>query len=421
MIDPGIIRERAPGGRAARTALLVLMLTLPPVVGGCAGTERGTVIRRDSAGVGIVESPTAQWGPSDGWTIADTPRVSIGVEDGAESYQLSRVGGVARLDDGGIAVGDGGSSQLRFYDSNGAFVQSRGRRGQGPEEFAEFSSLRIWRAPNGDLLVNDSGNGRINVFDASGSFIRTIRLAQPPNGSRAFLFDVFADGSLFAAAPVGDGGLRSEVAGPHPRVDFDYLRYSADGTSPTVITRVVERPRYVNKVGTITHFPYIPLTPAPQFAVRGASTLVYRGPHAEIEELGSSGAPIGIIRWEPGEARRVADIWDRYVRESLDGMEESQRTRYEHFYRQDLALPELVPSSDAMLVDATGTLWVRRYRLPWETAQRWDILTSEGEWLGTLATPDRVTIAQVGRDFVLGTHRDSLGVERVQLFDLTRR
>ena len=386
----------------------------------CGGDRAPSGREYDSANVRVIEATSPMLADTGSWRVRAAPRVSIGVETGDDHYQFSRVGGIARLRDGRIVVGDGGSSQLRLFDSTGVFIAAHGTKGQGPGEFGEFSNLRIWRAPNGELLVNDSGNDRINIFDSSGTYQRAVKLGESPIGPRVFLNDVFADGTLLASAPEGGGRLNAEVVGPLAPMRFAYLRYSPAGEYLGTIVEVVDRQRYVNEFGTIRHFPYIPLTGEPKVVARGRTVLVYRGGAAEIEQWSERGVREATIRWRGAEPRSVESVWDRYVQESLDRMQGQQREQYQHYYRQPLPLPETVPAAEALLVDADDHLWIRRYRLPWETVQQWDIFSPDGWWLTTLETPDRLTVSQVGSDFVLGTHRDSLGVERVRLHELTR-
>jgi hypothetical protein len=48
------------------------------------------------------------------------------------------------------------------------------------------------------------------------------------------------------------------------------------------------------------------------------------------------------------------------------------------------------------------------------------IFAPDGEWLGTIALPDRLTVLEIGSDYVLGVWRDEFDVERVQLLTLER-
>src|SRR5688572_24932772 len=51
------------------------------------------------------------------WTVATSPVVSIGEVEGAQEYMFSQVVGAVRLSDGRFAVANGGSNELRVYDS----------------------------------------------------------------------------------------------------------------------------------------------------------------------------------------------------------------------------------------------------------------------------------------------------------------
>ena len=220
-----------------------------------------------------------------GWSISRAPLLSIGSENGPQTSQFSRIGGAVRLADGRIVVGNGASAQLRFFDSTGAFLMAKGRRGQGPEEFGEISSLRIWLTPGGELLVNDSGNDRLNVFDQS-PLLRTLKLAPAPAGPRVFLVNVFSDGTLLASAQAGGGRLNAEVVGPLAPITFSYLRYSPTGEFQRELLSAAERPRYVNEYGTTRHFPYIPATAAPVLAAHDETVVVYGGLRARDRGMG---------------------------------------------------------------------------------------------------------------------------------------
>ncbi len=71
-----------------------------------------------------------------------------------------------------------------------------------------------------------------------------------------------------------------------------------------------------------------------------------------------------------------------------------------------------------MLVDATSHVWLERYRLPGDTLPSWDVIAPNGRWLGAVSIPSRLRVMQVGEDFVLGRHLDSLGVERIRVHRL---
>jgi hypothetical protein len=101
-------------------------------------------------------------------------------------------------------------------------------------------------------------------------------------------------------------------------------------------------------------------------------------------------------------------------------MDSAQRARYDHFYGLSHPLPETVPAFQGLVVDDEGNAWLERYRLPGDAESRWEVVAPDGKWLGQIVAPPRLRLYQVGRDFVLGRHLDSLGVERVRVHKLTR-
>lgn len=96
------------------------------------------------------------------------------------------------------------------------------------------------------------------------------------------------------------------------------------------------------------------------------------------------------------------------------------------WYRQavrDLPVPEHRPAHGDLLLDSEGFVWAARYwspRLEADEPVRWDIFDPSGTWLGTLDTPERFTVLEVGRDYVLGVRRDDLDVEQVEVLGLER-
>src|SRR5688500_5888961 len=83
------------------------------ICAGCAsgdsarGSGRETVIRRDSAGITIVENTVAEPADSARWTVDTGPSVTIGVESGDEAYQFGTIRGVFPLPNGMIVVLNG--------------------------------------------------------------------------------------------------------------------------------------------------------------------------------------------------------------------------------------------------------------------------------------------------------------------------
>jgi hypothetical protein len=117
----------------------------------------------------------------------------------------------------------------------------------------------------------------------------------------------------------------------------------------------------------------------------------------------------------------VREVWDRYRADHMASQTRpEQRRRWNDFYDQALPLPDSVPVLVSLRVDASSNVWAERYRLPWDTVPRWDVFDEVGRWLGAVSMPRDFTVYEIGRDHVLGRHRDELGVERIRLHALRR-
>ncbi len=87
---------------------------------------------------------------------------------------------------------------------------------------------------------------------------------------------------------------------------------------------------------------------------------------------------------------------------------------------ESMAVPDTRPAYGRLLVDADGDLWAAEYsRYPFPPAQ-WTVFDPDGRLLGTVDTPERFDLQQVGPDWVLGVWRDPLGVEYVRRYPLMK-
>ncbi|MHC4447422.1 MAG: hypothetical protein ACYSXF_06540, partial [Planctomycetota bacterium] len=131
---------------------------------------------RDSAGIQIIESVRPLWGDQEGWHVVPEPSLTIGGGDGPGEELLHDVRGVVRLDDGDVALANAGSSELRFYDSDGSFRAGVGGEGQGPGEFC--SIRRLWKMGDSLYVYDFQQGNRVSVFTVDGTFV----LQSPPGG-----------------------------------------------------------------------------------------------------------------------------------------------------------------------------------------------------------------------------------------------
>lgn len=85
------------------------------------------------------------------------------------------------LDEGGnVYVLDSGNHRIQKFDSQGRFVASLGRHGQGPGEFQYPQSIDI--DEEGNIYVADSGNQKIHILKPDGTFLKDIDVTDESPG-----------------------------------------------------------------------------------------------------------------------------------------------------------------------------------------------------------------------------------------------
>jgi len=198
-----------------RTTLLSAWLL---AVAACAPSEPGT----DTAAP--VELPLL--------TLSE-PTLEIGLVDGDDEYLFGAIESVLRLADGRVAVSDGGTSRVSFYDSEGRFTGSFGGEGDGPGEFRILSHLY----PHGtdSLRALDGRTGLVSTFDVNGEYggqVDGYDLSQ----DSTFSLDALLSGRFWVDEAL-EANARARVKAaldrlPPPRLSPGYrvVRVARDGT-----------------------------------------------------------------------------------------------------------------------------------------------------------------------------------------------
>lgn len=107
------------------------------------------------------------------WTVNDSPIVSIAPDNGGAASPLFFITGAHRFEDGSVVVASSGTSELRYFSSNGDLIRIVGRQGDGPEE---FGSLGFVQSVSDSLWVYNLTHSRFAVLDREGRFGRLVPL-----------------------------------------------------------------------------------------------------------------------------------------------------------------------------------------------------------------------------------------------------
>ncbi len=413
---------RPPGdGPHRRTTALLAVAVLALLASACGGGGDGgsgeAVTVRDSAGVRIVENRAPAWGEGEAWTVADTPSLTLGAAQGEGPEVFAGVQDALLLSDGGVAVLDSRAREIRIFESGGAHRATAGGAGEGPGE--------IRQAPR---LVDLAGD-TVGVWTLSGQ--RLTRFA--PDGN-------FLDVTTVDGLP-GEVGFRLRGALDDRRlVVSEGMSFSPEDTERgSGIRRDTLAEFLVGREGAV-------LDTLGRFAAGetagglqdGKRVLFARGTHFAV---GAGRIHVGDSeRWEVRvfddllrETMRIrrshepvpvtAEAEEAARREALERLEQMQ-PQFQEVLRdrvENAVANETLPSFEELAVDPAGRLWVRRARLPTaDGPPRWDVFRPDGRWLGTVATPEGLTVHRIGADRLVGTRTDEVGVDRVEVYPIRR-
>jgi hypothetical protein len=393
-------------------------LVLLPALAACGGDARaaGPVVR-DSAGVRIVENAAPAWKEGEGWRLAAEPALDVGMVDGPPEYQFGRVTGAVRLPDGTVVVADDQGKHLRYFDRAGRHVRTVGREGGGPGEFKAVGSLS---ARGDSVIVGDHDNRRVSVFAPDGSLVRSIPLDAGGAESFPLLVGAFGDGSVLVSSGNSfDGGSRGGVT----RDSITYLRLAPAGGAPRELGRFTGSEMFVQSGGGAVMVGPRAFGRSSEVATVPDGFFFGSSDRYEIGRYDASGRLLRLVR-RPQAPRAVtpADV-ERFKEMRRKQAAESRGGRFRQLQERSLAAmsyPETMPAHGDLLVDRAGNLWVSEFRVTPDDPGSWTVFDPEGRMLGTVATPARFRVFDIGDDYVLGVWRDDVDVEHVRMFTLEK-
>ncbi len=371
------------------------------------GNARGEPVVRDSAGVAIVEHPV-ELPARDEWTIALDGAVRM-------ADDFSRIRYAIRLEDGRIVVADGDSRTLRFFDAEGASLGVTGRQGGGPGEFRDISFMSRW--PGDSILVWDLQQRRLSLHDDQGTLVRTFAPATSTDVPFGNVRGVFGDGSMLATGFVAGGG-------PQPgrqRSASPAYHFQPDGSLD------VAYPFMVSGEGFFEVFENGGFSAIAALFPR--STMLYAGREILVE---ADNERFDLrIRTPSGELQRsirragqtppiTSALRQAAVEHALETMPNAAARDRRRPTLETMEVPAFLPAFDRVHVDRMDHLWVEEYATIPPERSTWFVFAPDGTLVARATMPHRLTPMEIGRDYLLGVHRDELDVEEVVLVRLVR-
>lgn len=338
-------------------------------------------------------------GSETSWTVAPTPSLVIGPPTGAFAGDLNDIRDVARLSDGRIVIADG-AQRLLFFGSDGSYLLSVGREGQGPGEFTGLAWIQILDADT--ILAYDTRQRRGALFAGDGVLVGTV--AHPTSATR--LVGRASDGALVVSVqvspPLVPGAMRPTYVLLHLDAAGEVLDTIASVPGTAIFFNGIEGPNFMGGILRETHFAFGP-----------EELFVATGDRFEVTGIGMTGThPVRTLRPPASDSTRLLSPADV---EMAFGSERGVEAV------MDL-LPgdQTLPMTHEIVLDDVGWIWVEHYSITDTTSSTWSVMDLDSENVVEVEMPPRFRPFQIGPDFVLGVARDTLDVESVVLYALER-
>ncbi|MDE2794604.1 MAG: 6-bladed beta-propeller [Gemmatimonadota bacterium] len=302
-----------------------------------------------------------------------------------------------------------GDARIVVFDRTGAFVRVFGSAGEGPGEFKDPYDIVILR--DGSTAVEDNGHDAYQIFDPSGTFVRMVRMAET-DSKLVVLTDVFADpagGAVYKPDHGGTGDSDAPGSRPVTRLSLAGEVVETDtvalGWLPPRGDEAIEAEIEVlgGAFSLSDAFKGVVLPaefePALLMGVMPDGGLVYSDSSAYALKITSPGGPeVRRIITRPLRPEPVTESIKKEYRERRAGRRNRTDTSSATTDQGEivpigfsLELPEPVffpeiPVLRALSATWEGRIWVQRRGEEPESDGPIDILTVEGDYLGTFRT-----------------------------------
>lgn len=358
----------------------------------CRGNEegwKGTITDED--GVEVIRNPVEPMIEGEILTLEEDLSITGGGEESSREMILD-ITALAVDGSGRILVLDPKAVDIKFFDEDGNFVKTIGRKGGGPGEFLRPEALAC--SPSGEIVVLDGGRRILHVFDGDGIPIREIPVGQ------SFLFgpEFFPSGGMV----MGHVEMGEEV-----RVKL-YL--TDDGANPVR--------EYVDLFSF--HMPKMPL-----FLYRfGVNLLWHTAPgdfivHGDLNDMDYR---LAFLDTEGRTVRRINKAYEKIPLSS----DESKALILEWFGQElqttmfQIESPDYYPPFQTFLVDEEGRIYVKRFEsLAHKDRHLIEIFGTDGKYLGDVTVPAAVVPMVIRNGLIYAIAEDEEGYKSVKRFRMS--
>lgn len=352
------------------------------------------------------------------WVIDPTPVLDVPGMSAAGTLAFGHAAGGIRLADGSLLIADRAENAIRVLDASGKLVRSIGRAGEGPGEFQ--SMLWAGRCGGDSLLVWDLTRRRASIVGAGSTSLRQFTIPAGDTAQPPFQFSCSRRGGIvYRATP-------RPVRGPPNAENPDIVGVSSAvyriGPDGAIRQRLGDVPagemvRVVSPSGGRGGAPR-PLGRAASIAALDDAVVVSSADSASLTIVRADGRSTHHALPLSTRAPTKAEFDDAV--QSLASMAPAATRQAMIQQLEAIPIPATLPPISALFADTEGLLWVQTTP-PGGRALDFLVLRGDGSVQAKVRIPRRMTIFDIGRDYVLGSYFDSADEMHVVVYRLRRQ
>lgn len=351
---------------------------------------------------------------------------TLGAAEGSEEQMFGIIAGVAFDAAENLYVLDRQNARVMVYGPNGRFLRQIGRKGQGPGELMIPTQMAV--APDGGVTVHDIGAGRMSVFRGDGTFVRNLQTGRTMGGSLVWhpRGGVVATSREISGPEDLSGTMTSiplvfrSASGGEPVKLFDVPQrtsasQSSGGTPAARTTRLV-----VSAPATFSPTVMYDVLPAGQIALSFTSGYTVRVLDAQGQTMRYLQRPFPVRLTTDADRQHAREERTRRLRNGRDiitvggngraGMSISPAQLEAQM--GTMTFHDTIPALRGLRASPSGKIWVERTARVVGEPGPLDLITVEGQYLGT-TTAMKLPAALSRGGFAAFIERDEDDVEHV--------
>jgi hypothetical protein len=328
-------------------------------------------------GVKIIKNPKVPLYGEDVLELEE--ELTIGVSEGDEEYSFIRLWYLAVDEDEYIYAMDQGAAQVKVYNTDGHFLRSIGRKGQGPGELD--NSNMIFVTNQGQLVIEDFIRN-LTYYSLSGDFIKST----PTSSIFPVAIGVYPNGQIIAITNEQNPDKHGKNVGLYNN-DLGLIKMQAHIPKPKPDPGIIRI--FQPKISWV-------------ITSDGELVLSYKENY-EIHIFNEKGALIKKILKDYKPVKVTQEDIDKGLGELAAG--------------KKIEAPKNHPAIQSILVDDQGRMIVKTHEKNGKADYYYDVFDSEGKFMGKVSLRGRVQVIKTNKLYSI--EEDDDGYQYIKRYKVT--